>query len=103
MTILRYFTVLTLLLMLFAPASAREVKPTLAKTGTHGTFVDEKLTVNKLERVCRLVVPKSVDLKKPSPLVVAFHGMGIDSSKVMPLYTKLDNLAAEKKIHPGLS
>jgi polyhydroxybutyrate depolymerase len=68
-----------------------------AKTGTHGTFVDETLKVSGQERLYRLVVPKSVDLKKPNPLVVAFHGMGIDNSKVMPRYTKLDDLAAEKK------
>jgi polyhydroxybutyrate depolymerase len=86
-----------LLLILFTlPIAAAEEKKA-PKTGTHGTFVDEKLKVGSQERVYRLVVPKSVDLKKPAPLVVAFHGMGIDSSKVMPRYTKLDDLAADKK------
>ena len=68
-----------------------------AKTGTRGTLVDEKLAVNKQERLYRLMVPKLLALEKPAALVVAFHGMGIDSSKVMPQYTRLDNLAAEKE------
>ena len=38
-----------------------------------------------------------MDLAKPAPLVVAFHGMLIDSKDVMAKYTKLDELAAEKK------
>jgi polyhydroxybutyrate depolymerase len=76
-------------------AHADEKKP--AKVSMHGTFVDEKLQVGTQERLYRLVVPKSVDLKRPAPLVVAFHGMGIDSSKLMPRYTKLDDLAADKK------
>jgi polyhydroxybutyrate depolymerase len=87
--------VLLLLCDLSNSSSADEKKP--AKSGTAGTFVDEKLKVSGTERLYRLVVPKSVELKKPTPLVVAFHGMGIDSSKVMPRYTKLDDLAAEKK------
>jgi polyhydroxybutyrate depolymerase len=66
-------------------------------TGTHGTFPDEKITVGKESRTFRFVVPKSVDLTKPAPLVVAFHGMLIDSKDLMPRYTKLDELAAEKK------
>ena len=40
-------------------------------------------------------MPKTVDLSKPSPLVVAFHGMSIDSKDVMPLYTKLNEAAAK--------
>ena len=64
---------------------------------THGTFPDEKVTVGKESRTFRLVVPRAVDLTKLAPLVVAFHGMLIDSKDVMPKYTKLDELAAEKK------
>ena len=76
-----------------APAPAVDDKP----AGRHGTFPDESVTVGKDTRTFRLVVPKSVDLAKPAPLVVAFHGMLIDSKDVMPRYTKLDELAAEKK------
>ena len=89
---------LVVLAGLFTSASAAFAEEKkAAKTGAAGTFVDEKLKVGGQERLYRLVVPKSVDLKKASPLVVAFHGMGIDSSKVMPRYTKLDDLAADKK------
>src|SRR5260221_41590 len=95
MNILHQLKVFVALLVLLAPAYAVEKK--VAKTGTAGTFVDEKLKVGSDERLYRLVVPKSVDLKKPVSLVVAFHGMGIDSSKVMPRYTKLDDLAAGKQ------
>ena len=48
-----------------------------------------------LPRTYRLVVPKTVDLAQPAPLVVAFHGMLIDGKDVMPRYTKL-NETAEK-------
>lgn len=68
-----------------------------AKPGTHGTFANESLTVGKQKRAYRLVVPKSVDLETPAPLVIAFHGMGIDSKDVMPRYSKLDDLASDKK------
>ena len=88
---------LLLLVLLAPPIAAVAEEKKAAKTGTHGTFVDEKLKVGTQERLYRLMVPKLLDLKKPASLVVAFHGMGIDSSKVMPHYTKLDNLAAEKK------
>lgn len=89
--------VLTLLLLCgFSSSISADEKPA-GKTGTTGTFVDEQLKVGTQERLFRLVVPKSVDLKKAAPLVIAFHGMGIDSSKVMPKYTKLDDLAADKE------
>ena len=65
--------------------------------GKHGNFGDECVMVGKEKRVFRLVVPESVDLAKPAPLVVAFHGMGIYSKDLMPRYTKLDELAAKKK------
>ncbi|HJZ58505.1 MAG TPA: PHB depolymerase family esterase [Gemmataceae bacterium] len=68
-----------------------------AGTGQAGVFPDESIMVGNKARTFRLVVPKSVDLSKPAPMVVAFHGMGIDSKDLMPRYTKLDELAAEKK------
>jgi len=88
---------ITLLVLLTPALTAVAEEKENSKTGTHGTFVDEKLKVGTQERLYRLMVPKLLDLKKPASLVFAFHGMGIDSSKVMPLYTKLDNLSAEKK------
>jgi polyhydroxybutyrate depolymerase len=86
------------LLVLLLPAAGRPLaaddKPA---AGVAGTFPNESITVGDKERVFRLVVPKSVDLSRPAPLVVAFHGMGIDSKDFMPAYTKLDDLAREKK------
>jgi polyhydroxybutyrate depolymerase len=62
-----------------------------------GNFASETLKVGDANRVYRLVVPKSVDLAKPAPLVIAFHGMGIDSKDLMPVYTKLNDTAAKHK------
>jgi poly(3-hydroxybutyrate) depolymerase len=61
----------------------------------HGEFAAETVHVGAVTREYRLVVPKTVDLAKPAPLVIAFHGMLIDSKDVMPKYTKL-NVTAEK-------
>ena len=67
---------------------------TLADT-RHGDFASETIKVGIATREYRLIVPKSLDLTQPSPLVIAFHGMLIDSKDVMPRYTKLRE-AAEK-------
>jgi poly(3-hydroxybutyrate) depolymerase len=45
----------------------------------HGEFGSESVRVGSATREYRLVAPKTVDLAKPAPLVVAFHGMLIDS------------------------
>src|SRR5262249_16511687 len=55
----------------------------------HGDFGSETVKVGDVTREYRLVVPKTVDLAKPAPLIVAFHGMWIDSKDVTPQYTKL--------------
>lgn len=69
--------------------------PAPAVEARHGEFASETLKVGKATREYRLVVPPTVDLSKPAPLIVAFHGMLIDSKDVMPKYTKL-NETAEK-------
>jgi polyhydroxybutyrate depolymerase len=61
----------------------------------HGEFASETIKVGKTTREYRLVVPESVDLKKKAPLVVAFHGILIDSKDLMPVYTKLNDTAAK--------
>jgi polyhydroxybutyrate depolymerase len=61
----------------------------------HGEFASETIRVGALNREYRLVVPKTVDLRKPAPLVFAFHGFLIDSKDAMPVYSKL-NATAEK-------
>src|SRR5262249_27295870 len=60
---------------------------------TPGEFAAETVKVGNATREYRLVVPKSVDLSTPAPLVIAFHGMLIDSKDVMPKYTKLNEAA----------
>jgi polyhydroxybutyrate depolymerase len=62
---------------------------------SHGEFGAEMLKVGDEHRVYRLVVPRTVDLSKPASLVIAFHGMLIDSKDLMPKYTRL-NETAEK-------
>lgn len=59
----------------------------------HGEFASETLQVGGVARVYRLVVPNSVDLQQPAPLVIAFHGMLIDTKDLMPKYTKLNETA----------
>src|SRR5262245_35489095 len=59
----------------------------------HGEFGSGTVKVGTTPREYRLVVPESVDLSKPASLVVAFHGMLIDSKDVMPRYTRLTETA----------
>ncbi|MGE3804454.1 MAG: PHB depolymerase family esterase [Gemmataceae bacterium] len=62
-----------------------------------GEFANETIKVGKDTREYRLVVPKSVDLEKPAPLVFAFHGFLIDSKDAMPVYSKLNDAAAKHR------
>lgn len=48
-------------------------------------FGSEKVQVGDASREYRLFVPKTVDLSQQAPLVVAFHGMLIDSKRRTPL------------------
>jgi polyhydroxybutyrate depolymerase len=86
------FSVTISLVLLCGTASEGSEVPV---SGKAGVFPDEKLTVGGQVREYRLVVPQSVDLAKPAPLVFAFHGMGVDSKDFMPKYTGLDDLAAK--------
>ncbi len=63
----------------------------------HGEFPSETIKVGDATREYRLVVPKSVDLAKPNPIVFAFHGMLIDSKDLMPRYTGLNKTAETGK------
>lgn len=82
-----------LMLGLFAATTFAANKVERPAPGKAGDFNPVKLTVDGLAREYRLVVPKTVDLEKPAPLLVAFHGMLIDSKDLMPLYTKLSDAA----------
>ena len=51
----------------------------------------ETLRVGQLDRVYRLVTPAGAGAGRP--LIIALHGMGIDSISLMPAYSGLDDLA----------
>jgi len=77
-----------------------------AAAGGAGIFPDEKIQAGGQEREYRLVVPATVDLSKPAPLVLAFHGMGGQSKDNMEDSTGLNELASEHKfilVYPGAS
>jgi polyhydroxybutyrate depolymerase len=69
----------------------------LAAEPKHGEFAAEKILVANSAREYRLVVPKTVDLTKPAPLVFAFHGILIDSKDFMPRYTNLNDTADKEQ------
>ncbi|MBL8814563.1 MAG: dienelactone hydrolase family protein [Planctomyces sp.] len=71
--------------------AAEEARP------RHGEFGAQRIKVGGETRTYRLVVPKTVDLGKAVPLVVAFHGMLIDNKDVMPKYTRLNETARANK------
>ena len=61
--------------------------------GPSGEFPNESLAVGRVNREYRLYVPPSANTGRPVPLVVAFHGMLVDSKDVMPKYTHLNETA----------
>lgn len=61
-------------------------------TGQAGTFDNNELIVDGEKRNYRLVVSSKLDLSKNNKIVVAFHGLGIDSKDLMPVYTNLNQL-----------
>ena len=82
--------------------SRRECIPPAASAGEPararvGEFAAESVRVGNATREYRLVAPKTVDLSKPAPIVVAFHGILIDSKDVMPKYTELNDTAEKHK------
>jgi poly(3-hydroxybutyrate) depolymerase len=81
-----------LIALLFAPTICLH-----AAEPQNGNFSAETIKVGSATREYRLIVPKSVDLAKPAPLAIAFHGMLIDSKDVMPRYTELDKAAEKHK------
>ena len=76
----------------FALAAAAPAFP-----GKAGTFPDETITVGGETREYRLIVPDTLDLSKPAPIVFAFHGMGEDNKDHFATVSTLPALAAEHK------
>jgi polyhydroxybutyrate depolymerase len=77
--------------------ASRTVSTNKAVKSKQGEFASVSVKVGNTTRVYRLVVPKTVDLSRPSPLVIAFHGMLIDSKDTMPVYTRLNETAEKHK------
>lgn len=73
------------------------LKTTPAAEPKIGNFPSETIEVGGVKREYRLVAPKTVDFARPAPLVVAFHGMGIDSKDLMPWYTDLNKTAEQHR------
>ena len=89
----RILVVLAVLVLGVAGCATAPEPDGIPPQAKHGEFPDESLIVDRTKRVYRLFVPTSVALNRPAPLVVAFHGMLVDSKDVMPKYTKLNETA----------
>lgn len=83
----------TFLLVLFFSCNKKEAQNPASK---HGEFDNEEIKVDNTTRSYRLYVPESVNLEAEAPLLIAFHGLGIDSKDLMPQYTQLNQTAAAK-------
>src|SRR6266850_5476157 len=81
-------SILSVLVLLVAAGCATPPPP-----APSGEFPNESLTVGSVKREYRLYVPPSANIGRPAPLLVAFHGMLVDSKDVMPRYTKLNETA----------
>lgn len=81
----------------WADGKAGGTEPAVVKPASgerrSGEYPNLTVRVGNETRVYRLFVPRGLDLNRPAPLVVAFHGMGIDSKDTMPRYTKLNETA----------
>ncbi len=63
--------------------------------GKAGTFENNTIIVDGEARKYRLVVSEKLNLQTPNKIIFAFHGLGIDSKDLMPVYSEL-NVLAEK-------
>ncbi len=77
-----------------AAALAAVPSMALAQVGRHGDIrPNQTLRVDGRARRYRLVTPRSAG--RGAPLMIALHGLGVDSISLMPLYSGLDDLARE--------
>ena len=99
--LLKRFSLCTFIAVVTLVSSPAGVSTLSSTTETakprHGNFPNQTVKVGNAKRTYRLVVPNTVNLAEPAPLVVAFHGMLIDSKDVMPAYTKLNETAEKHK------
>lgn len=64
-------------------------------SGKSGTFDNNQIIVNNEVINYRLVVSSKLNLNQKNAIIIAFHGLGIDSKDLMPIYSNL-NVLAEK-------
>jgi polyhydroxybutyrate depolymerase len=78
--------------LILKSAAALALAPTLLRTAQAAdTYPDQTLRVDGVARKYRLVAPASAGAKPP--LMIALHGMLIDSPSLMPTYSGLDDMA----------
>ncbi|MBK7008126.1 MAG: hypothetical protein IPN73_08385 [Saprospiraceae bacterium] len=81
------------LFFLFTLSSCNKDKDLSELNGKAGTFENNAITVDGETRNYRLVVSEKLNLQNPNKIIFAFHGLGIDSKDLMPIYSKLNDLA----------
>lgn len=73
-------------------------------TGSAGTFENNQIVIDNEVRNYRLVVASKLNLNQSNALIIAFHGLGIDSKDLMPVYSNLNTLAEKMNaiiVYPG--
>lgn len=81
------------LFFLIPLSSCNKDKELSELNGKAGTFENNTISVDGEIRNYRLVVSEKLDLESPNKIIFAFHGLGIDSKDLMPVYSKLNDLA----------
>lgn len=74
------------------PGALSEVGQTKVEEALKAGDTTRAIIVDERERTFLIHVPPKYDKSKPTPLVVAYHGLGLPAS-MMPSYTKLDETA----------
>lgn len=79
------------------PAIEVPARPSNGHGGKKGVSEDESIKVNGVNRTYRLIVPESIDLKQPVPVLFSFHGFLLDSAEFMSRYSRFAELAEKEK------
>lgn len=79
------------------PAVEVPARPSNGQGGKKGIAEDETIKVNGVTRTYRLIVPESIDLKQPVPVLFSFHGFLLDSAEFMSRYSRFAELAEKEK------
>lgn len=79
------------------PTAEVPARPSNGQGGNKGIAENETLKVKGVSRTYRLIVPESIDLHRPVPLLFAFHGFLLDSAEFMARYSRFAELAEKEK------